>query len=105
MAKTRLLASTAAAALMVGVTSAQAGNYSTGVQIGSAPTAAQLAHHEDQMRIRYNSDFLHESEHRHGGRFLMKIGKHLLKSARNTLRGRDEEWRPMHEEISASFKQ
>lgn len=104
MVKSRLLATTAAAALMVGLGSAQAGDYATGVQIGSAPTAAQLAYHEDQMRIRYNSDYLHESEHRHGGRFLMKIGKHLLRSARNTLRGRDEEWRPMHEEISASFK-
>ena len=104
MVKSRLWASTAAAALMAGIGAAQAGNYSTGVQIGNAPTAAQRAYNEDQMRIRYNGDFLHESEHRHGGRFLVKMGKHLLRSMRNTIEGRDSEWRPMHEEIHDSFK-
>ena len=104
MVKSRLLATTAAAALMAGLSSAQAGNYSTGVQIGSAPTAAQRAFDEDQMRIRYNGDFLHESENRHGGRFLLKIGKDLLRSVRNTMNGQDEEWRPMHEKIHESFR-
>ena len=104
MLKSKLLATTAAAALMAGMGAAQAGNYSTGVQIGSAPTASQRAFNEDQMRIRYNGDYLHESEHRHGGRFLVKMGKHLLKSVRRTVAGHDEEWRPLHEEIHDSFK-
>lgn len=104
MVKSRLLATTAAAALMAGIGSAQAGNYSTGVQIGSAPTAAQRTYNEDQMRIRYNGDFLHESENRHGGRFLIKIGKDVLRSVRNSIKGHDEEWRPMHEKIHDSFE-
>ena len=88
---------TAAATLIVlaGTTQAIGGNYLTGVQIGSAPTPTQQAFRDDQMRIRYQSEFLHESEHRNGAKMLYKIGKEVFKKIGRTIRGEKEEYMPL----------
>ena len=82
--------------MLAGTSQALAGNYSTGVQIGDTPTAAQRAFNEDQMRIRYDGDSLHESERRNGRIFLIKLGKHMWYSMRNSLRGSTHEYAPVH---------
>ncbi|MEP1207905.1 MAG: hypothetical protein ABJM29_18915 [Rhizobiaceae bacterium] len=85
----------AAAAFMLASTSqALAGNYSTGVQLGSEPTAAQQAFHEDQMRIRHQGDFLHESEHRNGGTLVIKVTKSLWHKFRQEVYRKRVEWLP-----------
>lgn len=82
----------AAAGLIASTMSASAGNYSTGVQLGGAPTASQQQFHEDQMRIRYSNDHLHESEHRNGGKLVIKVTKHVWYTMRREMRRKRKEW-------------
>jgi len=85
----------AAAVLLLASTShAIGGDYSTGVQIGSAPTAAQKAFHDDQMRIRYQDDYLHESEHRNGGKLVIKVSKILWRKLSREIYRKRVEWLP-----------
>ncbi|NKB51363.1 MAG: hypothetical protein GKR97_03915 [Rhizobiaceae bacterium] len=82
-----------AGALLIASTSqAISGNYSTGAQIGNTPTAAQQAYNDDQMRIRYQGDFLHESERRNGGKLVIAVTRSLLRKMRRSLRRRPVEW-------------
>lgn len=90
--KIRMLA--AAALVLAGTNQAIGGEYSTGVQIGSSPTAAQQAFHDDQMRIRYQGDFLHESEHRNGGKLVIKVTKVLWHKLRREIHRKRVEWLP-----------
>ncbi len=90
--KIKILAATCM--LVAGTSQAFAGIYSTGVQIGSEPTAAQKAFHDDQMRIRYQGDYLHESEHRNGGKLVIRVSKILWQKLRREIHRMRVEWLP-----------
>ena len=84
----------AAALVLTATTQAYAGNYETGVRIGSHPTAAQQAFYDDQMRIRYQGEFLHESEHRNGGKLVLKVTKEVWGKVKATVQEKRREWLP-----------
>ena len=90
----KIISLAAGAVMLAGTGQAIAGEYSTGVQIGSAPTAAQQAFHDDQMRIRYQSDFLHESEHRNGGKLVIRVSKVVWHNLKAEIRRKRMEWFP-----------
>ncbi len=78
--------------LLASTVAASSGNYSTGVQIGGAPTAAQQAFYDDQERIRNQGEHLHESEHRNGGKLVIKVTKVMWHAARREIRRKHREW-------------
>ena len=84
----------AAAFILASTSQALAGNYSTGAQLGSEPTAAQQAFHDDQIRIRHQGEFLHESEHRNGGTLVIKVTKSLWRQFRREVYRKRVEWLP-----------
>lgn len=83
MLKTSLIA---AALLVASATSAVSGTYDSGAQLGSAPTPAQQAFRDDQLRIRFQNDHLHESERRNGGLLVIKTTKHMWYSMRDSMK-------------------
>ncbi len=88
----KILNLTVAALMLASTSQAFGGNYSTGAQIGSAPTAAQQAFRDDQMRIRNQGDFLHESERRNGGKLVIAVTKSLWRKMHRRLRRQRVEW-------------
>ena len=90
----KIIGVAAAALMLAGTSQAIGGNYSTGVQIGSAPTAAQQAFHDDQMRIRYEGDFLHENEHRNGGKLVIRVTKVVWHKLKTEIYRKRMEWFP-----------
>ncbi|MEP0941607.1 MAG: hypothetical protein ABJH63_11225 [Rhizobiaceae bacterium] len=104
MVKSNIFAALATTFLLAGSVQAQAGEYYAGAQIGDAPTAAQQAYQEEQLRIRYDGSSLHESERRNGGLLLIKLGKHLFYSGRNAVQGESEEWAQTYEEPVETYE-
>ena len=90
----KIISLAAGAVMLAGTGHAIGGDYSTGVKIGSAPTAAQQAFHDDQMRIRYQGEFLHESEHRNGGKLVIKVSKIVWHTLKAEIYRKRMEWLP-----------